>query len=79
MKQHEMIRMLLHKAGQDQAVLETLLNDPRFDDETLGFHAQQAAEKLLKAWLVFQGVDYPKVHRIETLLEFTHEEALGAN
>ncbi|MBM3957814.1 MAG: HEPN domain-containing protein, partial [Gemmatimonadetes bacterium] len=33
------------------------------------FHAQQAVEKSLKAWLVHLGIDYPKVHNIETLLE----------
>jgi len=69
MKRLEMVRMLLHKAAQDEAVLAKLAGDPQFDDETLGFHAQQAVEKLLKAWLSYLEVDYPKVHRIETLLD----------
>lgn len=51
MKRLEMVQVLLHKAAQDEAVLETLVADPKFDDETVGFHAQQAVEKLLKAWL----------------------------
>jgi len=69
MKRLQMVRVLLHKAAQDEAVLEALVNDPKFDDDTVGFHAQQAVEKLLKAWLSYLGVDYPKVHRLETLLD----------
>lgn len=69
MKRLEMVQVLLHKAAQDEAVLETLVADPKFDDETVGFHAQQAVEKLLKAWLSYLGVDYPKVHRLEMLLD----------
>jgi HEPN domain-containing protein len=41
--------VLLRKSRQDELVLERLLGDSDIDDDTLGFHAQQAAEKLLKA------------------------------
>jgi hypothetical protein len=41
--------VLLRKAKQDEFVLERLLDDRDVDDDTLGFHVQQAAEKLLKA------------------------------
>jgi hypothetical protein len=37
--------VLLRKAKQDELVLERLLDDCDVDDDTLGFHAQQAAEK----------------------------------
>jgi len=47
--------MLLRKAMQDELVLERLVNDQDVDDDTLGFHAQQAAEKLLKAALATVG------------------------
>ena len=69
MKQRELVQILLHKAAQDEAVLAELLPNPKFDDETVGFHAQQAVEKLLKAWLAHLGVDYPKMHRLETLVD----------
>ena len=36
--------------------------------ETVAFHAQQCTEKYLKALLVFQGIDFPKIHDIERLL-----------
>lgn len=32
------------------------------------FHAQQCAEKYLKAFLVLKGVDFPRNHDIETLV-----------
>lgn len=69
MKRRELVQMLLHKAAQDEAVLAELLPNRKFDDATVGFHAQQAVEKLLKAWLVHLGMDYPKVHRLETLVD----------
>ena len=41
------------------------------------FHAQQAIEKALKAVLVAQGVEFPKTHDLEQLVE-TIEEAGAA-
>ena len=37
--------------------------------EDLCFHAQQAAEKALKAVLVFRSVPFPKTHNIRTLID----------
>ena len=61
-------RLLLRKASQDQDILERLIGDPSIEDESLGFHAQQAAEKLLKALLVIHGLDYPRTHDLDLLL-----------
>ena len=60
---------LFRKASQDELVLEKLLADSDVDDDTLGFHAQQAAEKLLKAPLCVRGVDYPRTHSLGVLVE----------
>jgi hypothetical protein len=62
--------LLLGKAAQDQAVLERLINDPAINDDTLGFHAQQAAEKLLKA---LGGHTYPRSHNIGPLIDLLAE------
>jgi len=35
----------------------------------IAFHAQQCAEKYLKAYLVYQNVDFPCTHSIVTLLK----------
>jgi HEPN domain-containing protein len=61
--------ILFRKASQDELVLEKLLADSDVDDDTLGFHAQQAAEKLLKALLCARGVDYPRTHSLGVLVE----------
>ena len=37
--------------------------------ENLCFHAQQAAEKTLKAVLIFLEIDFPRTHNIRTLLD----------
>ncbi|MFH1023522.1 MAG: HEPN domain-containing protein [Planctomycetota bacterium] len=74
MKQHELVRLLLHKAAQDEAAMVRLLSDPDLENEILGFHAQQAVEKSLKAGLAHLGIDYPKVHSLETLLELLNAQ-----
>jgi HEPN domain-containing protein len=38
------------------------------------FHAQQAAEKCLKAFLVARGIEFPFVHNIEKLVELCARE-----
>ena len=38
-----------------------------FADAVFGFHAQQAAEKLFKAWLALSGAAYPLIHDLEEL------------
>jgi len=65
----EQPRLLLHKATQDLAVVNKLIDDPAIDDETLGYHAQQAAEKLIKVLLAHGGHDYPRSHNIGLLLD----------
>jgi HEPN domain-containing protein len=41
--------------------------------EVLCFHAQQAVEKALKAFLISKGDDPPRTHSIEVLLERCHQ------
>ncbi len=41
----------------------------------IAYHAQQCAEKCLKAYLVCQGVDFPYTHNISTLLELCSDYA----
>ncbi len=60
--------LLLRKAQQDEVILQQLLDNQLITDESLGFHAQQAAEKLLKALLTLHGLDYPRSHDLSVLL-----------
>jgi len=41
--------------------------------EDFCFDAQQAAEKAVKAALVFHGVDFPRTHRISELLALLNQ------
>jgi len=42
--------------------------------ENLCFHAQQAAEKSLKAVLIFEHIAFPKTHSIKLLIELLPAE-----
>jgi len=41
----------------------------------IAYHTQQCAEKYLKAYLVYCGVDFPYTHNISILLELSSERA----
>ena len=45
------------------------MTDPSAPIEVFGFHAQQAAEKLLKAVLVSHGIEYPPTHQLVRLID----------
>ena len=44
-------------------------NPSVFADQIFGFHVQQAAEKLFKAWLAAKGETYPLSHDLAALLD----------
>lgn len=57
-------------ANEDIAVIESLFKSSSdFYARTICFHAQQAIEKFLKAFLVFHNKDFPKTHDLEFLLQ----------
>jgi len=47
----ELALLLVRKAEGDESILDRLLDDADVPDDVLGFHAQQAIEKRLKAVL----------------------------
>ena len=55
-------RALLEAAERDVSALRGVDDTVMFADEIFGFHVQQAAEKLLKAWLALLGEIYPLSH-----------------
>jgi HEPN domain-containing protein len=61
--------MLLLKADQDIVVLRKLKSDPEVAVEILGFHAQQASEKMLKAVLAYYQIRFPYTHRLTELID----------
>ncbi len=69
-------RRMLAKAAEDEYVLDRLLDDPAAPDSMVGFHAQQAAEKLLKAALFLAGVTPPRTHNLAGLLDLADDHGL---
>jgi HEPN domain-containing protein len=68
MKQLEQARKFFAKAAEDEALLDAVLAKPEVSDSIFGFHAQQAAEKLLKALLSVRAVRFQKTHDLHELL-----------
>lgn len=68
-KPREQAELLLAKAAQDECVVDKVL--PHFDvsDEIIGFHCQQAAEKLLKALLAVREVPLQRTHNLRQLMD----------
>lgn len=53
-----------------------MTDDERIAPEIAAFHAQQAAEKILKALLVQKQVDFPRTHSIGALLALCEEAGI---
>jgi len=55
-KPRDLARRFLMLAERDRRTLAVLVDSPDVDDEPIGFHAQQAVEKCLKAILALHRV-----------------------
>jgi HEPN domain-containing protein len=71
----EHARLILTLAQRDLRALRGMLDTETFANEIFGFHAQQAVEKALKAWLSLCGLEYPRIHDLEELLGLLEEHA----
>lgn len=65
--------MLLRKAAEDEAGVRALIDRLDVSDTLIGFHAQQAVEKLIKAVLGQRGVRYPFTHDIALLIDLARQ------
>ncbi len=65
------------KALSDEIALDKLADDPDVPDDLIGFHAQQALEKLLKAALAHAGVAPPRIHDLGELLKLLGDAGLS--
>ena len=69
----ELVRQWLGKARNDLAAAERLVHESEDLGEIAGFHAQQAAEKYLKALLTWHQLDFPRTHDLGRLLDLAAE------
>ena len=65
----ELVRQWLAKAEEDFGVARYLLAREAPYESAIAWHAQQAAEKLLKAVLVHHQVEFPKTHDLGDLVD----------
>lgn len=65
----DLARVLARKAEGDAKATRRLASDPEIDDAAVGFHAQQAIEKWMKAVIVVNGLRFEKDHDLGLLLE----------
>ncbi|NHB68445.1 HEPN domain-containing protein [Perlabentimonas gracilis] len=63
------IEKWIFRANEDFAVCQHLasVNIEQYSS-TICFHAHQAVEKYLKAFLTYKGVDFPRTHDLDYLL-----------
>jgi HEPN domain-containing protein len=71
----ETSRILLKKAEEDATAVREFAGNPEIGDSIIGFHAQQAVEKWLKAVTAASGVRHSTIHDIDRLIEIA--EAIG--
>ncbi|HET9163471.1 MAG TPA: HEPN domain-containing protein [Solirubrobacterales bacterium] len=69
----QLATLLARKATEDAVALREFEGNPNVADSILGFHAQQAIEKWLKAVLAHKGVDFEYTHDLRRLIELVEE------
>lgn len=65
--------IFLIKAKQDLVLVEQVINNPDVANEIKYFHLQQSVEKALKSFLSFKGIQFPKTHDLEDLIDLAGE------
>ncbi len=81
MPQHDRLdlaRVLLARAVDDETLVRKVNSDTDVADAIVGFHAQQAAEKLIKAVLAARGVVFMKSHALGYLIGLVEENDIEA-
>ena len=72
-------RYLVSLAERDIRSLQVVEDALLFPDETAGQLAQQAAEKLLKAWIACMGEVFPLTHNLKQLLDIVEKRNSDAS
>lgn len=75
---HDLAKVLARKAEGDAKAMRRLAPDPEIDDEAVGFHAQQAIEKWLKAVMALRGLKEARIHDLGRLLEILGEAGVDS-
>jgi HEPN domain-containing protein len=75
----ELAHEWLDRAEHDLRVAEYVLSMPDAPPESIGFHAQQCAEKALKGFLISRRVPFERRHDLNYLIDLCmpHEPGFG--
>jgi HEPN domain-containing protein len=74
----EVAAILFRKAEGDAKAMRKLTADPEMDDEVVGFHAQQAVEKWLKAVVASRGENFEHTHDLRRLLSLARLDSTNS-
>jgi HEPN domain-containing protein len=74
----DLARVLLRRADGDLTLMRAVLDNADVPDAIIGFHAQQAVEKSLKAVLSAREVRYDRTHAIDYLVGLVEDNAISA-
>jgi HEPN domain-containing protein len=72
----DLARLYLRRAREDLTALRILVGHDDAANAVVGFHAQQAVEKLTKAVLASRDVEVPRTHDIRFLFELADSSDL---
>jgi HEPN domain-containing protein len=70
----DLVKAWLLKAHKDLVLARESLKQGENFTDMVCFHAQQCAEKALKAYLVWLDVEFPKTHMLEQLLDLISQK-----
>jgi HEPN domain-containing protein len=73
----DLARELLGLASDDEAAARAMLPVDSVTDAIVGFHAQQAVEKALKAVLAAHETEFPFIHNLGYLAELCNKNAIA--
>jgi len=72
----ELAALLSRKASDDATAVRELAGNTEISDEIVGFHAQQAVEKWLKALMANRGLAQLRTHDIDQLCRALETDGL---
>lgn len=68
---------LARKAQEDATAVQEFAANPEISDGIIGFHAQQAIEKWLKAAMALHGIREARIHDLGRLLQILENEGVS--
>lgn len=74
----DLARVLLDRADDDIRLVRRVVDDADIADAIVGFHAQQAVEKAIKAVLAAREIEYAKTHALGYLIGLVEANGIDA-